>query len=127
MALDISGKLHKVFPTEEKSASFRAREFVVDMPDGQYSQFVKFQLTQDRTTLIDAFKEGDEIRVHFNLRGREWQGKFFTNLDAWRIERAGDKQPVPAGADPFGDVSFPEVADAPPTFQDGGKDDDLPF
>ena len=86
MAFEITGKLHKAFETEQKTDSFKAREFVIETVDGNYSQFIKFQLTQDRCDLVDPYKEGDEIKVHFDLRGREWQGKYFTNLNAWRIE-----------------------------------------
>ncbi len=85
MALDITGKLHKVFESEQKTESFKAREFVVETA-GEYPQFVKFQLTQDRCAIIDNYKEGDDLKVHFDLRGREWQGKYFTNLNAWKVE-----------------------------------------
>ena len=81
MALDITGKLHKVFETEQKTESFKAREFVIETA-GEYPQFVKFQLTQDRCAIVDSYKEGDALKVHFDLRGREWQGKYFTNLNA---------------------------------------------
>ncbi|MCB9256937.1 MAG: DUF3127 domain-containing protein [Chitinophagales bacterium] len=92
MALDIVGKLHKVFDVEQKTDSFKTREFVIET-SGEYPQFVKFQTTQDRCSLIEAFKEGDELKVHFDLRGREWQGKYFTNLNAWKIEAASAAAP----------------------------------
>ena len=85
MAFETEGTVHKIFPTENKTASFQAREFVIKQ-DSQYPQFIKFQLTQDRCDLIDKFKEGDAIKVHFDLRGREWNEKYFTNLNAWRLE-----------------------------------------
>lgn len=88
MALDITGKLHKKFDTEQKTDSFKAREFVIET-EGEYPQFVKFQIVQDRCALIDNFEEGQNLKVHFDLRGREWQGKYFTNLNAWKIEAEG--------------------------------------
>lgn len=90
---EIQGKLRKVFPAENKSGSFQAREFVIEVESGQYSQFVKFQLTQDRCDLIDSYSEGEEIQVHFDLRGREWDGKYFTNLNAWRLNRPSAEKP----------------------------------
>jgi len=87
MSLEIEGKLHKIFPTENKSGSFQAREFVIELESGQYPQFVKFQLVQDRCSLIEDYTEGENIKVHFDLRGREWQGKYLTTLTAWRIDR----------------------------------------
>ena len=84
MAFETEGILHKVFETESKTSSFQAREFVIKT-DGDYPQMIKFQLTQDRCDLINGFEEGQKIKVHFDLRGREWNEKFFTNLNAWRI------------------------------------------
>ena len=81
----IKGKLFKIYPTENKTGSFQTREFVITVDDRNYQQYIKFQLTQDRCGAVDAFKEGTEVEVHFDLRGREWQGKYFTNLNAWRI------------------------------------------
>lgn len=86
MSFDVVGKLYKTFPTEQKTGSFQAREFVIEIIDGNYNQFIKFQLTQDRCSLIDSFEVGDDVKVYFDLRGREWQDKFFTNLNAWKVE-----------------------------------------
>ncbi len=101
MAFQVDGKLHKVFDTEQKSANFRARDFVIEVADGKYPQMVKFQLTQDKCELIDNHKEGDDLTVHFDLRGREWNDKYFTNLNAWRVESAasaGQGEAAPAAA-----------------------------
>ncbi len=86
-SFEIQGKIHKVFPSENKSGNFQAREFVIEVESGQYSQLIKFQLTQDRCDLIESYSEGEEIQVHFDLRGREWDGKYFINLNAWRLNR----------------------------------------
>lgn len=128
MAFEVEGKLHRVFPTEQKSASFSAREFVLEIPDGNYPQLVKFQAVQERCGLLDNFREGDRVKVSFDLRGREWNGKYLTNLNAWRIEGGGTedggnttgvKQTENFPADPF-----PNYTDAPPS---GGNFEDLPF
>ena len=97
MSFEIEGKLHTVYPAEQKSESFRTREFVIETMQGSYSQFIKFQLTQDRCEIIDSYKNGQQIKVYFDLRGRQWQDKFFTNLQAWRVEAIGETQPAPAG------------------------------
>lgn len=86
MAFQIAGKVIKIFDEEQKSESFKVRQFVIEVNEGQYPQMVSFQLTQDRCSLADGYNEGDEVNVHFDLRGREWNGKYFTNLNAWRIE-----------------------------------------
>lgn len=97
MSFETTGLLHKVFEQQSKSETFQTREFVIKL-DGNYPQFIKFQLTQDRCDLIDKYKEGDNIKVSFDLRGREWNEKFFTNLNAWKIASAETAQPLqPSG------------------------------
>lgn len=130
MALETEGKLHKVFDIEQKTDSFRTREFVIEL-SGQYPQYIKFQLTQDKCEMIDPYKEGQMLKVFFDLRGRQWQDKFFTNLQAWRIEAAGESQPAPMPAregaqrSNGGDTKTEDVFDQPSTTADDF--DDLPF
>lgn len=130
MALDITGKLHKVFETEQKTESFKAREFVIET-SGEYPQFVKFQTTQDRCALIDSYNEGDQIKVHFDLRGRDWQGKYFTNLNAWKIEGDTSMSNTPPAQDTFNQNAAPTQNAAPASGAnnvDSREDlDDLPF
>ncbi len=118
MAYKAEGKIHKIFDTEQKSATFQAREFVIEVADGQYPQMVKFQLVQDKCNLVDGINEGDAVAVDFDLRGREWNGKYFTNLQAWRVSRA-DGAAADGGADK---AEFPTPAPA-----GGDFDDDIPF
>ena len=118
--MDITGTL-KVKNAEQKvSEKFRKREFVITDNSSQYPQFIIFQLTQDRCGLLDSYNVGDEIKVQFNLRGREWtspQGevKYFNSLEAWRLEG------VSKGS---------SMQDAPPITADElltPAKDDLPF
>lgn len=120
----IEGTLHKVFEMEAKNATFSTRDFVIEI-GGQYPQVIKFQLVQDRCGLIDAFKEGDGIKVHFDLRGREWNGKYLTNLHAWKLEAVGQE--------PKEDKMYGNADAAPALTNDDAKDifgddgSDLPF
>ena len=122
MAFEIEGSVHKIFETENKSDRFQAREFVIKT-EGQYPQFIKFQLTQDRCDLVNSYNEGDQIKVYFDLRGREWNEKYFTNLNAWKIEKSSVAPANEAPADE-GFSEFP-VSETP---QMQAEDfDDLPF
>jgi len=120
MAYKATGRLHKVFDTEQKSASFSAREFVIEMLDGKFPQMVKFQLTQDKCSLIDDYSEGEDISVDFDLRGREWNDKYFTNLNAWRIARAD-------AADGAADSGADSAPAGTPAAATADFDDDIPF
>jgi len=99
----LTGKLRVKKNTQQVTDSFKKREFVITDESTQYAQHVLFQLTQDKCDLLDAVNEGDEVKVSFNLRGREWTSpkdgevKFFNSLDAWKIEsmNAGGNAPMP--------------------------------
>ena len=122
MSFEVEGKLIKKYETENKTGTFQAREFVIEIHNGNYPQFVKFQLVQDRCALLDPFNEGEQIKVHFDLRGREWQGKYFTNLNAWRLEKINEGAAASPPAQEAG--FFPSAADEPGSAE---ADDDLPF
>ncbi len=98
MNFEIRGKLYLKNETQVISDRFKKREFVIHDDDAEHPQHIKFQLTQDKCSLLDRFNEGDELNVHFNVRGNSWEknGKtsYFTNLDAWKIEATvnGDTQ-----------------------------------
>ena len=126
MSFEITGTLVKKYEVETKGESFRVRDFVIKANDGgQYDNFVKFQTTQDRTSIVEDLNEGDEIKVHFDLRGRQWQDKYFTNLNAWRVENLASSGATAgtsaAASDAPGD--FPAASDGPTV----EADDDLPF
>ena len=130
MSYEMKGKLHKKFDTDQKTDTFQARDFVVLLEDERYPQYIKFQLVQDRCSLIDNYEEGQDLVVHFDLRGREWNEKYFTNLNAWKIETpAGVEQATSSDvpdlneADVPGDNQDAEAAGPP----DGSDEDDLPF
>ena len=129
MSYEATGKIVKIFDIESKTATFQTREFVIEVQSGNYPQMIKFQLTQDRCGLVDNYKQGDEVKVFFDLRGREWNDMYFTNLNAWKIEAASMVQ-EPVSAPPKEDGSFPtenpfEKSDE---FENEAEDfGDLPF
>jgi len=129
MGYKAEGKIVKIFDTEQKSASFTAREFVIEVADGQYPQMVKFQLVQDKCNLVDDYNEGDEIEVDFDLRGREWNDKYFTNLQAWRITRSGECGGASgsSGSQAASSSSQPAAAKKESSNMNDDFDQDIPF
>lgn len=101
MSLESSGKLLEIFDEQQVSEKFKKREFVLEIPDGNYPQQVKFQLSQDKCSLLDQFKVGQEIKVQFNLQGKPFTKNgttmYFTNLGAWRLE-ATNSGSAPSGS-----------------------------
>ena len=90
--MEVTGTLKAKFDTQKVSDRFQKREFVLTTEaNTPYPQHVSFQVTQDKCGLLDQYNPGEELRVQFNLRGREWNGpqgiKYFNTLEAWRIEK----------------------------------------
>lgn len=134
--MEVTGKLHVTFDTQDVSASFKKREFVLMIADNpQYPQYVQFQLTQEKCVLLDAFQVGADITVLFNLRGRAWtnpQGetKYFNSLEAWSIRPAMAQSGQPHTQNPSVHAA-PQVplveAAAPVDITKMNDSDDLPF
>ena len=105
MSYEITGKLAVKYDTIQRTETFKSREFVIEKSEDVggriITNYIKFQCVQDKTTLIDRFAIGDELKVQFNLKGSKWvkDGKesYFTNLDAWRIEtvKIGQQDEMP--------------------------------
>ena len=88
-------------------SGFTKREFVIKTTDdGEYPQDIKFELVKDKTSLVDKYQLGDKVTVHFNVRGREYNEKYYVNLVAWRLEgpeTAGAQQTTVAASEPVSD------------------------
>ena len=97
MSFSIEGKIIKIGETETKGDNFQIRELVIET-SGQYPQKVRFQLVKDKTTELDKYSLDQPEEVYFNIRGNEWNEKFYVNLDCWRIEaKANVEHPAPKG------------------------------
>jgi hypothetical protein len=116
----ITGEIKVINDAVQVTDKFKKREFVLIDDSSQYPQFINFQLTQDRCSLLDAYQVGQRIEVDFNLRGREWTDKlgvvkYFNSLDAWRV--APEQQ-----------LSNTEIPSIPTNFlEESGDADILPF
>ena len=86
MSLQIKGIIEWIGPTTD-NGKIKKKEFVVKTEE-TYPQMVKFELINDKISLLDPYVKGETVEVSFNLRGREWQGKYFTSIQAWRISNA---------------------------------------
>ena len=134
MGFETTGRLYALSPTKQVSERFQKREFVVEIADGKYPQFVLFQLTGDRCAQLDEHRVGDSVRVTFNLRGREWRSpqgetKYFNSLDVWKLESAQAATGARRGRGPSQGDDMPVFQRDEPRPIDLGvtRDDDLPF
>ena len=125
MSFEINGRLYEKNDTVPVTDKFRKREFVIEKTEssnsGEFTELIKFQLTQDRCDILDRYNVNDEIKISFNIKGRKWEkdGKvsYFTNLEAWRIEKVGNETATASASIPG--VDFPDF--------EASSDSDLPF
>lgn len=96
--MEIRAKLVEIMNTIKVSDKFQKREFVVEyVPEkSQYQEYLKFEVVQDKCAALDAFKVGENVEIHFNLKGRRWTNPkgetvYFNSLQAWRITNIKDQ------------------------------------
>jgi hypothetical protein len=95
MAFEITGRIIDILPVNQVSDKFRKREFVIEKKESGggavFVDYIKFQLIQDKCDLINESFLNEEVKIWFNLKGNKWERdgriNYFTNLDAWKIEK----------------------------------------
>lgn len=114
MAYDMTGTVKVIKdPATSASGTFTWREFVITTEDDRYPQDVLFRVTQNRVSLLDGVAVGERLQVSFDIRGREYQGRFFVNLEAFKITRmdaaaAGGEPDIPVADEvPLDDGAMP--------------------
>mgnify|MGYP006324695847 CR=1 FL=1 len=118
MAYDLTGKVKLIQPVQTFGSGFTKREMVVIVQDGKYPQEINLEFVQDKVGLLDNLQVGQEITVTFDIRGREYNGRYFNNLQGWKIATSK----VETAFSPEGQSSArPEIA--PPDYDEN----DIPF
>lgn len=134
MSFEVTGKLIAKYDEQVVSDRFKKREFVLELSEeingNVYTNYAKMQLVQNKCEAIEPFKEGDMLKVSFNIKGTKYEkdGKlsYFTNLDAWRVENAGSQQAAAPSYQSAAPVAAP--AAQPASFTAATESaDDLPF
>ena len=125
-AYELSGSIKMIGDIQSFNSGFSKRELVVTIPDGNYPQDICVEFHKDRADLLNALAIGDHVKVTFNLRGREYNGRYYNTLVAWKLETSAGTQVDPAA------TSIPPQS-APSTTKAGASvggfidDSDIPF
>ena len=134
MALEIEGTLAQKLPVQSGSSArgpWAKQEFVLEFPDGNFTAKACFTAWgQEKVQDLDKYQVGDKVKVSFNLKSREYNGRWYNDLQIWKIGPAGDAPPAAAPARPA--PQAPAYPQAPaPTIEDMPADpegeEDLPF
>ncbi len=123
MNLQLKGKIEQLLKSESgvsrAGKEWQKQEFVVETIE-QFPRKVCFTLFNDKLSLLEPIREGDEVEVSFNLESREFNGKWYHNINAWKIDKMTAESNYPEPPPEF----RPE--DIPPEPAEG-SDEGLPF
>jgi len=119
--MELQGKIIAIGQTEKFGAKeFKKRQLVIKT-DSQYPQSIPVDFTQDKCSILDSYSLGEFVNVSVNVQGTEWKGKYYVNLQAWKIEK-GEQEKTSASF-------MPDRHSAVSINHNTGEveDDDLPF
>jgi hypothetical protein len=83
MELKLEGKIQKICQ-EEQIKNLTKKSMLLTTND-KYPQTVQLDFINDKVKELLKFNVGDEVSVDFNIRSNEYKGKYYTNLQGWRI------------------------------------------
>jgi hypothetical protein len=86
--MELNGRIIVLGETETiGNKDFKKRVLVIET-DETYKQTIPVEFTQDKTSLLNNFNIGDFVKIGINLRGAEWKGRYFANINGWKIDKA---------------------------------------
>ena len=126
-AYELSGSVKVIGDIQSFNSGFSKRELVITIPDGNYPQDICIEFHKDRADLLNGLAVGDNVMVTFNLRGREYNGRYYNTLVAWKLETASEATDNTAATS--APASAASVTGSFATGSAGGfiDDNDIPF
>ena len=138
MALELEGTLAQKLPVQSGNSArgpWAKQEFILEYPDGNFTAKACFTAWgQEKVQDLGKYQVGDKVKVSFNLKSREYNGRWYNDLQIWKIAPAGAQPAAPAQPAPQARpaAQAPAYPQAPaPTLEDMPADsegaEDLPF
>jgi hypothetical protein len=130
--MELTGKVILVGATETKGAKeFKIRQIVIET-DEQYPQSIPVQFVQDKCFILDNYAVGDLVKIGINIKGAEWQGRYFANIQGWQISKVSStgltsEQQMPDREPVYGSVPKMNGDMANQFNESQDAEDDLPF
>jgi Protein of unknown function (DUF3127). len=121
--MELSGKIVKVLQLQSgqgKNGIWKKQEYVLEYGDA-YPKLVCFNLWGDK---IDQFalSEGEAVTVSFDVESREYNGKYYTDVKAWKVDKGDSTTQAQIPSAGKSDFGIPA-----PDFLNSDDKDDLPF
>ena len=124
--MELTGKVIAVLEprsgTSKTGNAWMVQEYVLETQE-QYPRKMCFDVFGEDKIKQFNIQAGEDITVSFDIDAREWQGRWFNSIRAWKVERVNVAQPAPAE----GGVPFPPPSSVPVDFSASDEKDDLPF
>ena len=85
--MNIQGTVKLVTAPEQVSEKLTKQLLIVEYAENEkYPETISFEAINDKCRIIENLQPGESVNVHFNLKGREWNGKYFNTLSVWKVE-----------------------------------------
>ena len=127
MALEIEGTLSQKLPVQSGNSArgpWAKQEFILEYPDGNFTAKACFTAWgQEKVQELAKYQIGDKVKVSFNLKSREYNGRWYNDLQIWKIAPAG-AQPAAPQAEAWPQAPAPTLEDMPAESEGG---EDFPF
>ncbi len=119
--MEVKGKIVVVLPLQTgqgKNGEWKKQDYVLEYNlDSQYPKRMMFNLWGDK---IDQYQiqEGQMLKIDFDIDCREFNGRWYNDIRAWRIEaetagsNASAQQNMPPSPPPFGEMDIPAENEA---------------
>lgn len=120
--MELEGTLVQVMEpqggTTKTGNPWKKQDFLIEVP-GQYPKKALFTVWGDKVNFSD-YPMGSKLKVSFDLEAREYNGRWYNDVKAWKVEPSGSGK---QGGEPFPQDPFPPEISSPA----GSDDNDLPF
>ena len=133
MSFAVTGTVKEVLPTRQgvstSGKEWATQEFILTTDDSNYPCDICLRIFGNDKIAECAVKVGESLQVFFDIKSREYNGRWFTDINAWKVDRMlkpGEVAPgVPKDSQAQGGAGFPQPAQS--TQQQQGANNDLPF
>lgn len=88
--MQLEGTLKIINETQTFDSGFTKREVILTTNE-QYPQDIKVEFVKDKCAVLDSYNVGDAVSIGINIRGNEYNGKYYVNIVGWRIDMLNDK------------------------------------
>jgi len=133
MSYEMKGTVKRLYDVwKSETSEFYKREFVITTAE-QYPSDVKFSALKEKSDQLNSIAVGDRVNVKFDVKGREYNDRYYVDLNAWRVEKMDAEGGAPAGGqgEPAAAAAGPSVPPAQGTYAasatPAADSDDLPF